>query len=453
MTNKLHIYNTLTRQKEQFQPIDENDIRIYSCGPTVYSDPHLGNLRYFFFCGLLGDVLRMIYGSEHVTQVMNITDVGHLTDDGDAGEDKMEKWARREGVSAWDIAKKYEDNFKRYIEQLHIHFDKLPKATDHIEEQIAIVKMLEEKWYTYEIDQDGIYMNTSKIADYGKLMWPNYAKHIEGLQAGARVDVEGKKNATDFALWKFSPEWQQRQMEWESPRWKGFPGWHIECNAMSRKYLGDHFDIHTGGVDHIPVHHSDEIAQAECSYAEDKPWVNYWMHAQFLNIGGEKVAKSAGDDLSLPAIIAKWYTPEDLRYFFLQAHYRSFQDFSWEALAAAKKGRQKLQIISPGDEVELLEQFREDLLDDLNTPALLAKLHKFGVPKWLDDTIRKLGIGQDKIEEIIIPEEIKALAEKRWEAKQAKDYAMADELRDELKAAGREMREGKDNYSVVPLEK
>lgn len=470
MDNKLTIYNTLTRQKEEFSPIDiDKKIRVYSCGPTVYSDPHIGNLRYFFFCWLLGDTLRMLYGKENVLHVMNITDVGHLTDDGDAGEDKMEKGSRREGLSAWDIAKKYENNFKQYIDQLHIHFDELPRATDNIQEQIDIIKMLADKWYTYEIPGEGIYMDTSKVEDYGKLMGANYEKNIEWLQAGARVDVDWKKNATDFALWKFSPQNEQRQMEWESPWGMWFPGWHIECNAMSRKYLGDHFDIHTGGVDHISVHHSDEIAQAECSYATDKPWVKYWMHAQFLNINWGKVSKSAGDDLSLPGIIERGYEPEDLRYFFLQAHYGSFQDFTWEALEAAKAARSNLKkkfqtyidVHSSPNYREDVSYLEEVLQDDLDTPKLLARLwasldaldEKLASwIRWFDENIMKIGLF--KAEDMVVaPTNIQELAQQRWQAKLSKDYATADALRAEIEAAGWEMRESKDNYVLAPLSK
>lgn len=465
----LRLFNTLTRQKEIFTPIDEKMIRVYSCGPTVYSDPHVGNLRYFFFCGLLGDTLRLVYGKKHVLHVMNITDVGHLTDDGDAGEDKMEKGARREWLTAWDIAKKYENNFKKYIEQLHIHFDELPRATDNIQEQIDIIATLADKWYTYEIPGDGIYMDTSKVADYGKLMWPNYEKHLAWLQAGARVDIEGKKNATDFALRKFSPVDQQRQMERESPRGKGFPGWHIECNAMSRKYLWDHFDIHTGGVDHITVHHSDEIAQAECSYAAHKPWVNYWMHVQFLNINGAKVSKSAGDDFSLPSIVNMGFSAEDLRYFFLQAQYSSFQDFTVEALEAARAARRNLKKkLLPYIYIESSEEYKDDvsyltevLLDDLDTPKLLARLWASldalddnlasGI-RWFDENILKFGLFEKELEEIVdVPANIAIMAKERWEAKQAKDYAKADGLRADLAAAGWEMRESKDEYTLAPL--
>lgn len=333
-----HIYNTLTREKELFKPRKKGQVKIYSCWPTVYGDPHIGNLRAFAIAWLLGDTLRALgYKVEHT---MNVTDVGHLTDDGDHGEDKMEKWSRKEWLTARDVARKYEDNFKKYIDALSIHFDYLPRATDHIQAQIDIVKSLEDKGYTYEIAGDGIYMDTSKVSWYGKLLPP---KHLAGIQSGERVEDVGKKNSTDFALWKFSPAGEQRQMERESPRWIGFPGRHIECSAMARATLGDFIDIHTGGIDHVPIHHTNEIAQSECGFTGGKKRVNYRVHCQFLNIDAAKISKSLGNVFSLPDIQAKWFDALDLRYFYLQAHYRSFQDFTREALEAAKSGRKNLQ--------------------------------------------------------------------------------------------------------------
>lgn len=284
------------------------------------------------------------------------------------------------------------------------------------------------------------------------------------------VDIDlGKISITDFALWKFNLTGKKRDMEWDSPWGKGFPGWHIECNAMSRKYLGDHFDIHTGGVDHITVHHSDEIAQAECSYATQKPWVNYWMHSQFLNINGAKVSKSSGDDFSLPTIIAMGFSAEDLRYFFLQAQYSSFQDFTIEALEAARAARRNLKKkLLPYVHIAASEDYKDDvsyltevLVDDLDTPKLLARLWASldaldenlasGI-RWFDENILKLGLFIKDEEELIdIPVNIAVMAKERWEAKQAKDYAKADQLRADLAAAGWEMREGKDDYIVAPL--
>jgi cysteine--tRNA ligase len=269
---QIKLYNTLTREKEDFIPLMQDPnysgekkdfVGMYSCGPTVYYTPHIGNLRATFTADLIRNVLK--YFGYPVKAVMNITDVGHLVSDGDEGEDKLEKGAKRDGISAWEVAKKYEEIFLTAMNELNIQtFDVMPRATEHIAEQIALVQSLEAKGYTYEVPGDGIYMDTSKVEDYGKLMGPNYKKRLEDLRAGERVDMKGKKNPTDFALWKFSPTDEKRQMERDSPWGVGFPGWHIECSAMSSKYLGEQFDIHHGGADHITVHHPNEISQSEC---------------------------------------------------------------------------------------------------------------------------------------------------------------------------------------------
>ena len=258
---KLTLYNTLWRELQEFIPIDKNNIKIYSCGPTVYSEPHIGNIRYFVFCGLLKKTLENIIGYK-VTHVMNITDVWHLVSDADDGEDKMEKGARREWITARDIAERYTQSFVALLEKLKIHFDLLPKASDHISEQIQMVEVLEKTGHTYIIEEDWVYFDTSTMPDYGVLVGK---KHLEGLLSWSRVQDVWKRNPTDFALWKFNISWKKRDMERESPRGTGFPGRHIECSAMGTKYLGKHFDIHTGGVDHIAIHHSNEIAQSECS--------------------------------------------------------------------------------------------------------------------------------------------------------------------------------------------
>ena len=491
-----HIYNTLTRQKELFVPREEGKVKIYSCWPTVYGDPHIGNLRAFATAWLLGDTLRALgYKVEHT---MNITDVGHLTDDGDHGEDKMEKGSRKEWLTARDVARKYEDNFRKYIKELGIYFDYHPRATDHIQAQIDIVQLLEDKWYTYNITGDGVYMDTSKVSWYGKLLPP---KHLAWIQSGERVEDVGKKNPTDFALRKFSPEGQKRQMERESPRGVWFPGRHIECSAMARATLWDFLDIHTWGIDHIPVHHTNEIAQSECGFTWGKKRVNYWVHCQFLNIDAAKISKSLGNVFSLPDIQAKWFDALDLRYFYLQAHYRSFQDFTRESLEAAQKGRKWLQkkiqdVLSSFWESEATEESRnfskgletmsasslrndltdafvanllDDVLqaitDDLDTVKLLASLnhHLNAIIKnklsintkellvvihWLDSHILKIWL-LDTPEKIHIPADIQSIAQARRDAKIAKDYSTADELRKELHTAGRDMLDGKDGFAVV----
>lgn len=472
---KLEIFNTLSRKKEVFQWARNEDgiVRIYSCGPTVYGDPHVWNLRAFWMAGLLWDTIRNILQLP-LKHVMNITDVWHLVSDEDSGEDKMEKGSRKEWISAWDIAKKYETNFLKYLKDLNIYFDYNPRATDYIGGQINIVQMLEKNGYTYQIDWDGIYMDTSSVKDYWKLLWPNYKKAIEGNNSGERISNDWKKNPTDFALRKFSPKDEKRQMEWDSPWWVGFPGWHIECNAMSRAFLGDYLDFHTGWVDHIPVHHSDEIVQAECSYANSgEKWVTYWLHCQFLNIDWAKISKSLWNDFSIPTIIEKWFSPLDLRYFFFQAHYRSFQDFSWESLQAAKNARVGLKKrinelkqmfdiydFSGQKTWENYDSLAKIILDDLNSPKLLSAIFKaIQIPSkqglidlyFLEQKILKLGIFETEniiSNENVIPENIIQLAEARVSAKAQKDFSQADELRRQIEDAGYSIKDTKDGYEI-----
>ena len=309
MTIKL--YNTMSRKIEEFKPLVPNQVSFYSCGPTVYGYQHLGNMRAF----VNGDILKRMFieNGYDVRHVMNITDVGHLTnDDYDSGEHKMEKGARRENKTVWDIAKMYTDAFVRDTNSLNIIAPTfMPRATDYIQEQIEQVQKLEELGYTYEIPGDGIYYDTSKFADYGALGGQN----LDELRAGARIENSDKKNPTDFALWKFSPTNEKRAMEWDSPWGRGFPGWHIECSAMSMKLLGPHFDIHTGGQEHAKVHHSDEIAQSEPIVG--KPWVNYWVHWAWLLSKTGKMSKSAGDVLTVQALIEQGYDPMTYRYMLL----------------------------------------------------------------------------------------------------------------------------------------
>ena len=494
----LKIYNTMSRKIEEFHPLIEEGkkdfVWIYSCWPTVYSEPHIGNMRAYVFADILRNVIKNIlwYPVKHV---VNITDVWHLTDDADQGEDKIEKAAKKEKLSAWDIARKYENIFKNYLQMLNIEpFDVMPRATEHIKEQIDMVKKLEEKWYTYKTS-DWIYMDTSKVSDYWKLA----RLDKEGLKAGARVDLWEKKNPTDFALWKFSPKDKKRQMEWDSPWWVWFPGWHIECSAMSTKYLWEQFDIHTWWVDHIPVHHTNEIAQSECALGI-KPWVKYWMHVQYLLFKWEKASKSKGNVVTLRQLIEKWFDPMDLRYMFLTSHYRSFIDFTWENLEKARKGRLKLirkileilkniwgkseEILKKIEEAnydyELKEKLEEIVLNDLNTPKVIAEIHKvlsdisdkiknssdfFRTSKdvlsilktidWFDKAVLKLNLLESAIEQLKkqqdIPEEIKQLAEKRWKAKLEKNYQLADKLREEIRSKWYEILDKKDGYEIVKI--
>ena len=439
MNKKLKLYNTLTHSLQEFEPIDPNNVRIYSCGPTVYGAPHLGNMRKYFLDDVLKNTIKHILWYP-TTHIVNITDVWHLTDDGDHGEDKMEKWARREWLTARDVAKRYEELFHDNCKKLLLTpFDVTPRATEHIAEQIAMVQDLESKWYTYIIPDDGVYMDTSKVKDYAILVGQ---KHIDGLNKWARIEDNGKKNITDFALWKFNTTGNKRDMERESPWWIGFPGWHIECSAMSIRYLGNHFDIHTWGIDHIPIHHTNEIAQSQCS-AASTPWVNYRIHYQFLNIDGQKISKSVGNIVTLDEVFERWYSAQDIRYFFFQANYRSFQDFTRENLQAASKWRKKLKLVN--DDNYPFDEVIAPLLDDLNTPTFLANLQKHGISEKLN-TIFHLYKAEKKIE---IPDEIQVLAEQRRQAKSNKDRSTADTLRDQLAQLGREMNDGKDGYEIV----
>jgi cysteinyl-tRNA synthetase len=466
----MKLYNTLSRSLEEFKAIDPNNVRIYSCGVTVYGEPHIGNMRKYFLDDLLKNIIKHIAGYP-TTHVVNITDVWHLTGENewnaDQGEDKMEKWARREGITARDVAKKYEQNFHQQCRDLLLDpFDINPRATDHIAEQIEMVRQLEQNWYTYIIPEDGIYMDTKHIEKYWELMGENYKKHIAWLQAGARIDDEGKRNATDFALRKFNTTWKKRDMERESPRGIGFPWWHIECSAMSIKYLGKHFDIHTGGIDHIPIHHTNEIAQSECS-CSSSPWVNYWVHHQFLNIDGQKISKSLGNVVYLREIFEHWYSAYDLRYFFLQAHYRSFQDFTREGLEAASKARKNLKkLFVPYEDInpsvavaDDISYLTEVLLDDINTPKLLARLRAgheaidtdlAAAIRYLDEKVLKIWLFEKEQQESIdIPSDIQELAKQRRQAKLNQDRATADSLKQQIIAAGWEIKDGKDRYEIT----
>lgn len=469
----LQLYNTLTRSKEDFIPLladpanKKDKVWLYSCGPTVYSTPHIGNFRATFTADLIRNTLK--YLGYPVISVMNITDVGHLVSDADDGEDKLEKWARLESSSAWDIAKKYEELFLSDIAELNIdRFDVMPRATDHIAEQIALVQTLENKGYTYTIEGDGIYMDTSKISDYGKLMGPNYKKRLADLNAWERVEMKGKKNPTDFALWKFSPTDTQRQMERDSPRGKGFPGRHIECSAMSSKYLGESFDIHHGGSDHVTIHHTNEIAQSECCF-DHKPWVKYRLHNEFLQVDGGKMSKSLGNTYSLKDIKDHGFSPLDLRYFYFKAQYTNFLNFTREALTQAKNERlgliKKIKNLTQNQDSlssidsDLQNKFDQALGDNLNTPKLLTQLHialsephanTLDIVKDLEEKVLKIWLfSADDSSEISVPDEILALAEQRKQAKADKNYALADQIRAELLDQWWEIKDTKDGFELI----
>lgn len=444
----LKIFNSLNHCLEEFKPIKNKTAGLYTCGPTVYNYAHIGNLRTYVFEDILKRVLRV--NDYKVKHVMNITDVGHLTSDADVGEDKMEKGSRREGKTAWEIAKFYITAFEQDISDLNIiPPDIWCRATEHIKEQIELIEKLEKKGFTYQTT-DGIYFDTSKFPDYGKMA---NLKNQE-IKAGARVDLGEKKNPTDFALWKFSPTNEKRQMEWESPWGTGFPGWHIECSAMSVKYLGQPFDIHCGGIDHIPVHHINEIAQSEA--ANGKPLANYWLHGEFLITGKEKMAKSGDNFLTLAAIKEKNINPLAYRYFLLQAHYRKQLNFSWEALQAAASGYERLKqtvanlAIKDTEETKNTEkyydQFKEYINDDLNAPQALALTWKMLNDKILTAT-EKLWLIK-KFDEVFglelnaainisaLPMEITDIAAERDAARSQKNWAKSDELRKVLEDMG-----------------
>ena len=462
----LFLYNTLTRGKELFTPIHPGAVGLYTCGPTVYNYAHIGNLRTYVFEDILKRVL--VYNGFKVKHVMNITDVGHLTGDRDMGEDKMEKGAQREGRTAWDIAEHYTRAFKEDLVHLNIVDPQIwCRATDTIPEQIALIETLEEKGFTYPTS-DGIYFDTSKLEDYAKLSRQNR----DALQEGARVEknVE-KRNPTDFALWKFSPEGVKRQMEWNSPWGIGFPGWHIECSAMSMKFLGDQLDIHCGGTDHIDVHHTNEIAQSEA--ATGKKFFNFWMHGEFLNIqGGKKMAKSEGNFLTLEnAFIKNGKDPLVYRYATFHSHYRKPMEYNDESVAAAGNGLRNLRgqvarlvektgpVKAPAVHAGFKERFLARLNDDLNMPQALAVMQEL-LKSDIDDavklaTIREfdnaiLGLELDR-EEIAspLPHKILELIERRKKARADKDWGASDRIRDEIEAMGYGVRDSPEGMRVI----
>jgi cysteinyl-tRNA synthetase len=385
-----------------------------------------------------------------VKHVINITDVGHLVGDGDTGEDKLETGAKREGKTAWDVAKFYTDAFFKDLSLLNIPESAylFPRATETIPEQIAIIQSLVDKGFTYQTS-DGIYFDTSKFPNYADL-----AKlDIEGLKSGARVEENTeKKNITDFALWKFSPKGEQRQMEWDSPWGKGFPGWHIECSAMSEKYLGKHFDIHTGGIDHIPVHHTNEIAQSECAHGEK--YVNTWMHINFLNDKEGKMAKSSGDFLRLQTLIDEKINPLAYRYYLLTTHYRAEISFSLDAVRGAQEAYNKLvswcadHKASTGTVSEKYKaDFKRMIGDDVNTPQAIALIwtlmkdygvsggDKYATILFIDEVLG-LGLAGAERLEVHISDEVKKLLEERNVARLNKNFAESDRLRDEIASHG-----------------
>ena len=460
----LKIYNTLTRQKEEFKPIVDGNVGIYACGPTVYNFAHIGNMRTYVFEDILKRVL--IYNNYKVKHVMNITDVGHLTGDRDMGEDKLEKASEKENKTAYEIAEFYTAKFKEDLTNLNIVYpDIFCKATDNIKEQIEMIEILEKKGYTYKTS-DGIYFDTSKVEDYTKLSHQN----LEALKEGARVDVNNeKKNATDFALWKFSPKDTKRQMEWNSPWGVGFPGWHIECSAMSVKYLGTHFDIHCGAVDFIDLHHTNELAQTEAVTGKS-PWVNYWIHGEFMNLkNGEKMAKSTGNFLTVKSeFVDKEINPLIYRFATFTVHYRKQMEWNNEIVTSAINGYSnlinKVKILGPKIGIvneELKERFLESINDDLNMPkamATLSEVFKYGISNedklaTILDFDKVLGLGLENIKEDITPDTIIKLAEERQTARANKDWQKSDELRNKINSLSYEIKDSDSGYTISKIDK
>ncbi len=448
----LKFYNTLSRQVEEFKPLHDNLVTMYTCGPTVYHYAHIGNLRSYLFSDLLKRTL--LYFNYEVKQVINITDVGHLTDDGDGGEDKIEKSARLESKSAEEIADFYTNAFKNDIAKLNIIEPEIwAKASDHIKEQIDLAKKLDEKGYLYRTS-DGMYFDTAKFSDYGRMAKLN----LSGQEEGARVHInQEKRNPTDFAVWKFSSEKVQRQQEWESPWGKGFPGWHLECSAMSMKYLGETLDIHTGGIDHIPVHHTNEIAQSEA--VTGKKFVNFWMHSEFLLLNDGKMSKSKGNIITLTDLQKRHSEPIIFRYYCLMAHYRSKLNFSWEAYDNIINVCEKFiaKFYNLGKQTgkvnqEFLDKYLGFVKDDLNMPRAMSVGYDVLKSDLTDADKRATLLEMDKIagmglaemtfdgnEKNSIPEEVKKLVQEREELRAKGKYDRADKIRKLVQEMGYEI--------------
>jgi cysteinyl-tRNA synthetase len=461
---QLRLFDTLSREKKDLEPIDKDIVGIYTCGPTVYQYAHIGNLRTYIFEDLLVRTLRFF--GYRVRHVKNITDVGHLTDDADQGEDKMLKGAREQHKSVWEIAEHYKDAFFQDLEALNITMPDITcRATEHIQDMIDLIRRIEAAGFTYQAEGN-VYFDVGKAPDYGKLT----GQVREDLKAGARIALDpNKRNPHDFVLWFTQSKFEHQAMLWDSPWGRGYPGWHIECSAMSMKYLGEQFDIHCGGIDHIPVHHTNEIAQSEAATGK-KPWVKYWLHGEFLVLDREKMAKSAGNFLTLGSLMEQGYHALDYRYFCLGAHYRSPLQFSFEALDSARSGRLnvverilRLKQDNPGlgprkpEELgkstgrvsRLLRSFSDALANDLNVPRALGVFWELIKDEAIDpqqklggllEMDRVLGLGLDAIEPEQLDEgfraEVQGLIDEREQARQAKDYARADRIRDLLRDKG-----------------
>lgn len=495
----IYFYNTLTKKKQVFKPIKDKQVCLYTCGPTVYSYAHIGNLRTYIFEDILKRVL--LYQKYRVKHVMNITDVGHLTSNADTGEDKIEKAAKKLKKSAFEIAEFYTKSFFVDCEKLNILApDIIAKATDHIKEDIEFIKTLEKNNFTYQTS-DGIYFDTSKLKDYGKLTGMNFKKLNKTLKAGARIELSPeKKNITDFSLWKFSPKNSKRQMEWKSPWGIGFPGWHIECSVINLKYLGKAFkgkklfpkkaqtiDIHTGGTDLIPIHHTNEIAQVEA--ITNKRFVNFWLHGEFLVLKNARMGKSKGNAILIKNIEETGFSPLSFRYLVLNSHYRTSLEFSVKALENAQESlnniynfildclidkkkiqKKKTSTFSLNKIEKVKKEFEKSINDDLNTSRALAAFWKLikgyyqirNNPKKANEIIPKevyelaisfdkvLGLGLDKIKLVIPPKKIKELAKKREQLRKTGEWTKADEIRKIIEKSGFLLEDTKKGTIIKP---
>ena len=458
----MKLYNTLTRKKEEFAPLNGKTVRMYSCGPTVYNFAHIGNMRTYIFMDILRRTLR--YEGYKVKSVMNITDEGHLLSDADEGEDKMEKAAKEQRKSPYEIADFYTKVFFDDLKKLNIGKPELtPKATEHIREMLDFVYALCEKGYGYETS-DGIYFDISKFPAYGQLSGIN----LEDQKAGARVEVNDEKRSPfDFAIWKKAPK--EHIMQWDSRWGKGYPGWHIECSAMSKKYLGEVFDIHTGGVDHIPIHHENEIAQSY-GYSGKNP-AKFWMHGEFMLVNNGKMSKKLGNTYLVSQLEEMGYSPMCFRYFCLNTHYRKKLNFTFEGMDGAKtayarlcalvaKHREGENDVSDEKLAAYRKEFEEDVTDDLNVPGAMGVLwtmlkepasRKIYALALEMDKVFGLKLDEAKAEEVKeeFPAEITAIANERAAARAAKDWGKSDELRAKLDELGYAVKDTKEGYTLT----
>ena len=440
LNTKLRLYNTLTRKVENFRPLNSDKVKIYTCGPTVYSSPHIGNFAAYVYWDLL---IRTLKANHYMPyRVLNLTDVGHLTSDADDGEDKLEKGARKTGKTVWEVAKHYINEFQTDYRALNLTPpDVTARATDYIKEDQAIVDLLTQKGYTYET-ADGIYFDTSKFTRYADFAHLD----LEHLKAGARVALNAaKKNPTDFALWKFIQPGEKHAMRWDYLGRPGYPGWHLECSTIIHSELGEPIDIHTGGIDHIPIHHTNEIAQSEAAF--DTQMSRFWLHCNFLTVDGQKISKSLGNIYTLSDLSEKGFSPLDFKLWVYQGHYQSERDFTLENLAAAKTRRlnwrnqialtyQKPLTLTPSDQSELLKII-DALNDNLNSPLALSIIdqksqHSFAFWQAIDDLF---GLNLIKDAPKLTQTQLDLLAE-RQVARTKKDFALSDKLRQDLEALG-----------------